>query len=301
MPNTNEIVRRAAQKGLVVPAFNAPYLPMVEPIVRAVVDQDCFALLETARPEWYKFEARSAAAVMEEYQKWARPDYVRIHLDHVPVIDEDLQRVDFVEVIKEALDLGYQSVMVDGSRLPLDENIKATRQIAEMAHKKDVPVEAELGAVMGHEAGPLPPYEELFESGKGFTDVEEAHRFVRESGCDWLSVAAGNIHGAISAATRDQRKVEARLNLEHLEKLRRATDVPLVLHGGSGINRDNVLAAVKKGIAKVNIGTEIRQAYEEAWRATGSVARAQDACYDRTCWVMRDYFGVAGDRLELVS
>ena len=301
MLSTNEVVRRAAAKGLVVPGFNAPYLPMVEPIVRAIVDQDSFALVETARLEWYKFESRSAAAVIEEYHKWAQPHHTRMHLDHVPVIDEDQQRVDYVEVIKRALELGYESVMVDGSRLPLDENIKATRQIVEMACKKDVAVEAELGAVMGHEAGPLPPYEELFKSGKGFTDVDEARRFVRESGCSWLSVAAGNIHGAISAATRDQRKVEARLNLEQLEKLRQATDVPLVLHGGSGINRDNVLAAIKKGIAKVNIGTEIRQAYEEAWRETGSVVKAQDACYDRTCWVLRDYFGIAGDRRELVG
>ncbi len=301
MSDTDLIVRKAAQKGLVVPAFNVPYLPMVEPVVRAIVDQDCFALIETARLEWIKFEAHSAAAVMEEYRKWAQPDYMRIHLDHVPVIDEDLQRVDYLEIIREALDLGYESVMVDGSRLPLEENIKATRQVVEMAHARGVPVEAELGAVMGHEAGPLPPYEELFDSGRGFTDVEEARRFARESGCNWLSVAAGNIHGAVSGIARDQPKVEARLNLEHLEKLYQATGLPLVLHGGSGIKRDNVLAAIKRGIAKVNIGTEIRQAYEQAWRTTGSIARAQDACYERTCWLIRDYFGIAGDRMQLVG
>jgi len=301
MSKTDAIIRKAAEKGLVVPAFNAPYLPMVEPIVRAIVDQDCFALVETARPEWIKFEAHSAAAVMKEYQKWAQPDYMAIHLDHVPVIDEDLQRVDYVEIIQEALDLGFESVMVDGSRLPLEENIAATRQIVELAQKKGVPVEAELGAVMGHEAGPLPPYEELFASGKGFTDVEEARRFARESGCSWLSVAVGNIHGAISGAARDQRKVEARLNLDRLAQLRAATNLPLVLHGGSGINRDNVLAAIKQGIAKINIGAEIRLAYEEALRATGSIARAQDACYDRTTWVIRDYFGISGDRAQLVA
>ncbi|PWH19954.1 MAG: hypothetical protein DDG58_03785 [Ardenticatenia bacterium] len=300
-PTTDQVIRTARQKGLVVPAFNIPYLPMMEPVVRAIVDQDCFALIETARLEWIKFEARSAAAVMKEYQKWAQPDYMRIHLDHVPVIDEDWQRVDYLEIIREALDLGYESVMVDGSRLPLEENIKATRQVVEMAHRRGVPVEAELGAVMGHEAGPLPPYEELFASGRGFTDVEEARRFARESGCDWLSVAAGNIHGAVSGIARDQPKVEARLNLEHLEKLYQATGLPLVLHGGSGIKRDNVLEAIKRGIAKVNIGTEIRQAYEQAWRATGSIARAQDACYERTCWVIRDYFGIAGDRAQLMG
>jgi fructose/tagatose bisphosphate aldolase len=135
----------------------------------------------------------------------------------------------------------------------------------------------------------------------GFTGVQEAERFVRETGCDWLSVAIGNIHGAVSGALRDQKKVEARLNLDHLEKLQRATGIPLVLHGGSGVKREYMLAAVKKGIAKVNVGTEIRQAYEVALRQTGSVTAAQDAVYERTCWVLRDYFGLAGTRKLLVG
>ncbi len=296
MQSTADVVNNARKASVVVPAFNVPYLPMVEPVIRAVVDQDCFALIETARLEWIKFEAQGPAAVMAEFMKWNEPDYVRIHLDHVPVIDEDNQRVDFLSIIREAIELGYQSVMVDGSRLNLEENIKATRQVVEMAHQAGVPCEAELGAVLGHEAGPLPPYEELFESGLGFTDVKEAGRFVRETDCDWLSVAIGNIHGAVSGALRDRKKVEARLNLDHLERLRQATGVPLVLHGGSGVKREYLLAAIKKGIAKVNIGTEVRQAYESALRESSSVAAAQDAVYERTCWLIRDYFGLAGTR-----
>ena len=296
MPSTADIVNNAYKAGVVVPAFNVPYLPMVEPVIRAVVDQDCFALIETARLEWIKFEARSPAAVMEEFLKWNEPDYIRIHLDHVPVIDEDGQRVDVLPIIQEAIELGYQSVMVDGSRLSLEENIAVTRQVVELAHETGIPCEAELGAVLGHEAGPLPPYEELFESGLGFTDVEEAERFVRETDCDWLSVAIGNIHGAVSGALKDKKKVEARLNLDHLERLREATGIPLVLHGGSGVKREYLLAAIQRGIAKVNIGTEIRQAYERALRASGSVAAAQDAVYERTCWLIRDYFGLAGSR-----
>jgi fructose/tagatose bisphosphate aldolase len=162
--------------------------------------------------------------------------------------------------------------------------------------------------VLGHEAGPTPPYEELFESGLGFTSVEEAERFVQETGCDWLSVAIGNIHGAVSGALKDKKKVEARLNLEHLEKLRQATGVPLVLHGGSGVKQEYLLAAIKKGIAKVNVGTEIRQAYEIAMKELGSVAaapdaalrQAQDVVYERTCWLIRDYFGLAGIRSLVV-
>ena len=301
MPSTADVMRSANRQGLVIPAFNVPYLPMVEPVIRAIVDQDCFALVEVARLEWIKFEAVSLAAAMEEFLKWSNPDHVRIHLDHVPVIDEDDLQVDYVSIIEEGIRLGYQSVMVDGSRLDLEGNTQATRRVAEMAHEAGIPCEAELGAVLGHEAGPPPPYEELFASGRGFTDVGEATRFVEETGCDWLSVAIGNIHGAVSGALKDQKKVEARLNLEHLEKLRAATGIPLVLHGGSGVRQEYLLAAIKRGITKVNVGTEIRQAYEPALAKSGSVAEAQAAVYERTGWLLRDYFGLAGTRRQIVE
>jgi fructose-bisphosphate aldolase class II len=296
MQSTADVINNAHKAGVAIPAFNVPYLPMVRPVIQAVVDQDSYALIAVARLEWIKFESQSPAAVMEEFMKWNEPDYVRLHLDHVPVIDEDNLEVEYLSIIQEAIELGYQSVMVDGSRLDLEGNIEATRQVAEMAHRAGIPCEAELGAVLGHEAGPLPPYEELFESGRGFTDVKEAERFVWETSCDWLSVAIGNIHGAVSGVLKDRKKVEARLNLDHLEKLRQATGIPLVLHGGSGVRQAFLLAAIKKGIAKVNIGTEIRQAYEAALRESGSVATAQDAVYERTCWLIRDYFGLDGIR-----
>lgn len=300
MQSTADVINNAHKAGVAIPAFNVPYLPMVKPVIHAVVDQDSCALIAVARLEWIKFESQSPAAVLEEFMKWNEPDYVRLHLDHVPVIDEDNLQVDYLSIIREAIELGYQSVMVDGSRLDLGGNIEATRQVTEMAHKAGIPCEAELGAVLGHESGPLPPYEELFESGRGFTDVEEAERFVQETSCDWLSVAIGNIHGAVSGVLKDKKKVEARLNLDHLEKLHQATGIPLVLHGGSGVRQEFLLAAIKKGITKVNIGTEIRQAYESALNESGSVATAQDAVYERTCWLIRDYFGLAGVR-ELVT
>jgi fructose-bisphosphate aldolase class II len=301
MPIDSDPVAHAARLGIVVPAFNVPYLPMVEPVVRAIVDQDCFALVETARLEWLKFEARGPAAVMEEFLKWDQPEYVRLHLDHVPVIDEDDQEVDYLAVIQEAIALGYQSVMVDGSRLDLEANIEATRKAVELAHGGGVACEAELGAVFGHEAGPLPAYEELLETGMGFTDVLEAERFVQETVCDWLSVAIGNVHGAVSGALRDRKKVEARLDLAHLERLRQATGVPLVLHGGSGIKQEYLQAAVERGIAKVNVGTEIRQAYESALQESGRTAAGQEAVYERTIWLLEDYFRLAGTRQRLTS
>lgn len=301
MLTITEIINNACKNGLAIPAFSIPYLLMMEPVVQAIIDQDSFGLIDTARPEWIKFESKGPAAVAEEFAKWRKPAHVRLHLDHVPVIDEDDLRVDFMPIFEEALTLGYESVMIDGSRLPLAENIAATRQVVERAHAVNVAVEAELGAVLGHEAGPLPPYEELFASGRGFTAVDEARRFVQETKCDWLSVAIGNVHGAIAAGRKDQKKIEARLNLERLEQLAQATHIPLVLHGGSGIKRENVLAAMKHGIAKINVATEIRQPYEVALKETGSVLKAQQAVYDRTVWVVRDYLGIAAIRQRVTG
>jgi ketose-bisphosphate aldolase len=299
MNTTAQIVTSASKAGLLVPAFNIPYLPMVEPVIRAVVDQDVFALVEVARVEWRKFESRSMAAVYEEFHKHADPRYVRLHLDHIPVIDEEGQRVDHLDIIREAIELGFDSVMVDGSRLDLEENIRETRRVAELAHRAEIPCEAELGAVLGHEEGPLPPYEEIFRSGQGFTDPQEASRFVRESECDWLSVAIGNIHGRISEAVRDKKKVAARLNIEHLKEIKEAAGIPLVLHGGSGIQQSYVLEAMKQGIAKMNIGADIRQAYESTLRNGGIPAKAREAVYERTCWLLKNHLCLSGSRSDL--
>jgi fructose-bisphosphate aldolase class II len=301
MTGSATILSKARQAGLAVPAFNIPYLPMIEPVVRAVRDEKSFALIEVARVEWEKFGSKSIEAVAEAYARWADPQAVRLHLDHIPVIDEDQREVDFMPLIERAIACGYQSVMIDASRLSLEDNIRATRQVAERAHQAGIPCEAELGAVLGHEAGPLPPYEELFATGRGFTDPAEARRMVRESGCDWLSVAFGNIHGAVSAARRDDRKLEARLNIEHLERLASATGVPLVLHGGSGIQPEYVRRAFSAGISKINVGTEIRQVYERTVRDRGQEKEAQEAVYQRTRELIRETYRLSSSRERLLG
>jgi fructose-bisphosphate aldolase class II len=273
---------------------------MVEPVIRAVMEEDVFALLEVARVEWRKFESRSMAAVYEEFQQYADPAHVRLHLDHIPVIDEDGLRVDHLEIIREAIELGYDSVMVDGSRLELEENIRETRRAVVLAHEAGIPCEGELGAVFGHEEGPLPPYEEIFRSGRGFTDPLEASRFVAGSGCDWLSVAFGNIHGRISQAVRDEKKVAARLDIGHLAAIREAAGIPLVLHGGSGIQQRYVLEAMNNGIAKMNIGADIRQEYERVLREGGKPGDAGDAVYRRVRWLLKDYLQLSGSRSRVL-
>lgn len=279
MNDIKRIMETAYEKHIIIPAFNMPHLPMMKPVVEALREKDAFALIAVARLEWMKFSSKSIEAVAEEYTRVGDAAVTRLHLDHVPVIDEDHLEVPYMSDIKRAIDAGFQSVMVDGSRLNLQDNIKAVKEVTTYAHSKGVPVEAELGAVMGHEDGPMPSYEELFSTGKGFTNVEEAKTFVKETSLDWLSVAVGSVHGAISPSARDKKKVTARLHMGRLAELDEALGLPLVLHGGSGIALSYLLDSFKHGIAKLNIGTDIRQAYES--NLTKSVEAAQKAVYKR--------------------
>lgn len=282
----NEIVLKARQLGKCIPAFNIPHVPMLKPIAQAIADENSVAMIQVARVEWEKFESHSLERIAEEYMKYKVEGHTLLHLDHIPVIDEDYIRVDYPSYIHRAIKAGFESVMVDASRLPLEDNIKATAEVAAIAHAAGVPCEAELGAVMGHENTAMPPYEEIFAAKMGFTKLDEAKRFVAESGCDWLSVAVGNIHGQIAEAVRDQKKPEAKLDVAHIADLYAVTGTPLVLHGGSGVRHEYILGAFKAGIAKMNVGTEMRQTYEAALKEKpGDIAFAQEKLY----WRARDF------------
>lgn len=261
-----EIMQKARNLGKCIPAFNVPHLPMVRPIAGAIADENSTAMIQIARVEWEKFQARS---------------------------------LDYEKLLERALKAGYESVMIDGSRLPLEENIRVTAEAAAMAHEAGVPCEAELGAVMGHEKEKMPPYEEIFSRKMGFTKLEEAKRFVLESRCDWLSVAVGNIHGQIAEAVRNQKKPEARLDVGHIGAIYQALGIPLVLHGGSGIRHSCVLEAVRAGITKINVGTEIRQTYEFALKESGNdISYAQEQVYRKVRAYISGYLyntGLADD------
>ena len=290
--STNTILNNAWRRKIVIPGFNIPYLPMMEPVIRALHDTGTFGLIMVARLEWMKFKSGSMKMIRDEYEKLKDPDHTRLHLDHIPVIDEDNNPVDFRSDISDAIDLGFGSVMIDGSRLSLEENIAETKTIVDLAHNAGIAVEAELGAIPGHESGPLPPYEELFASGRGFTSPDEAKRFVLETGTDWLSVAIGNIHGAISAATRSAKKTEARLSIPYLKKISESVNIPLVLHGGTGIAKEYLMESFRHGIAKINIATAIRQPYERLMN--DSISAAKDAVYDEMKDIINNQLEIAG-------
>lgn len=294
--NAKQTMDKALENRLVIPAFNIPYPPMMKPIIQAVVDENSVAMIQVARLEWEKFESVSLEHIAEEYHGLAVEGHTLLHLDHVPVIDEDHLEVDYMAIIRRALDAGFQSVMVDGSRLDLAGNIAATRAVVALAHERGVPVEAELGAVMGHETSQTDiPYDEIFEKRLGFTEVAEAQRFKNESGCDWLSVAVGSVHGAIADNLRDKKKPAARLDIDRIAAIRKALNIPLVLHGGSGIESDFIARGIQAGIAKINVGTEMRQTYEHAMREKQDMAYAREQVYLRCRELIRNFLRTSGD------
>ena len=296
MPKQVDIVKNAWKAGVMIPSFNIPYLPMMEPVVQAVADEESFALISTAQIEWETLKSKGPQEVMDEFQKWDRPDYVRIHLDHICSIDEITQkRNDYYSVIKRAIEIGYRSVMIDGSHeKSLEDNIAVTRRVVELAHKKDVLVEGEVGAIFGYSDETTPPYDEIFANRTGFTTVEEAERMVKEAGIDWLSVAAGNLHGAMVGSGRFKDKVRARLDIDLIETLSKATGGPLVIHGGSSIEIDCLLSAISSGIAKINVAKDIRMIYQMVMQQKNDVLHAKQAVYDRVRWLIKDHYQISG-------
>lgn len=294
--NVSEILQRAFRKKIVVPAFNVAHLPMLAPIVQSLTESATFGIIEVARIEVEKLGAESYEAVAREYEVIGDRRFTRLHLDHIPVIDEDGENVDWRSLIHRGLDLGYDSVMIDGSRLPLQENMEIAKEVVSLAHSVDKPVEAELGAVLGHEQEAPLSYDEIYQKRLGFTDPDQAALFIKETNVDWLSVAIGNIHGGISGAAKDKDKVEARLNIEYLKKLNQV-GIPLVLHGGSGIGKEYIREAVRSGITKINIGTEIRQAYERALKSGNRDPQAEVA--SRVKWLIREFYEIEGSAREI--
>lgn len=165
---------------------------------------------------------------------------VSLHLDHGKS----------VERCKEAIDAGYTSVMIDGSHLPIDENIKMTKEVTDYARIHGVSVEAEVGTVGGNEDGMI--------GGIRYADPGECLRMVKETGIDALAAALGSVHGPYQG--------EPKLGFAEMKEIAALTNVPLVLHGGSGIPDYQIRKAIELGHAKINVNTECMQAWAKAVR-----------------------------------
>lgn len=164
---------------------------------------------------------------------------VCLHMDHCTDI----------EVIKQAIDTGYTSVMYDGSSLPLEENIKNTKEVVAYAKERNVSVEGEVGSIGGAEDGVVVSEEDAI-----YTDPKDAYQFVQETNVDAIAVAIGTTHGLY--------KSKAKLNFELLEELaKNLTSAGLVLHGGTGVSEPDMRKCVALGMKKVNVGTELNKSY----------------------------------------
>lgn len=191
-----------------------------------------------------------------------------LHLDHAKNLDE----------IRRAVEVGFSSVMIDGSRLSFDENVRLTRAAVEIAHPHGIDVEGELGHVGGMDLADKAHVESVL------TEAVEVEKFVEQTGVDALAVSIGTGHGVYRALPV--------LNIDRLKELNAVSSVPLVIHGGSGTPDDQIMEAVRNGISKVNIFADERLAMFQGFK--------QSARQERQDPLPRQLFGPVKEALSLL-
>ena len=232
-----ELLQHADKNGYAVGAFNVNNMEIVQAIIEAAEETQSPVILQASQgglkyagveyiAELGKIAARNASVP------------VAIHLDH---------GTDFAQVM-QCIRHGFTSVMIDGSQYSLEDNIAITKKVIEVAHAVGVSVEAELGKIGGTEDDIVVDHKDALH-----TDPEEAVRFVKETGVDFLAVAIGTAHGKY--------KGEPKLDFDRLKEIRSKMDTPLVLHGSSGVSYDDLKKAIEIGVSKINIDTDVRIAF----------------------------------------
>lgn len=236
---TKEMLKAALEGHYAVGAFNANNMEMVQAIVEAATEERAPVILQVSQGA-IRYAGLHYAAGLVKIAAENTDVPVALHLDHGTDYDQN------VLCLRE----GFTSLMFDGSDLPLEENIHISKTVCEIAHICGIPVETELGKVLKRGAT-----EEEVKA--AMADPDEARRFITETGADSLAVAIGSIHALLSQS--------AGLDIERLKEIHRAIpEVPLVLHGSSGVQEDSVVEALDHGIAKVNVATYLSQAFTYA-------------------------------------
>lgn len=271
----NDMLMDAEKRGYAVGAFNVYDLAGVQAVAQAAEEERSPVIIQIYTSSGGPVEMRYMAA-MAEVAAGSVSVPVALHLDH----GRDLEEV------KVCIEEGFSSIMVDASKLPLVENIEITRKAVEMAHAAGVSAEAELGKVGSGEQ------EISAENRKeSLTDPEEARRFVQETGVDALAVAIGSAHGIYS--------FKPELDFDRLTEIRNAVDARLVLHGGSDLPEDQIRRAVKMGITKINVATDLAVAHSTALREL--VANQDDTIWSghALAAVREAMKGLVGEKMRL--
>lgn len=228
-----KVLKEAEDLNMAIGAFNTHNLEMLPAIIKAAVNQRTPVIIQTSCGTANYVGHKNLVSICKSMAEEYGVDIV-LHLDHAKDYDE----------IRKAIDAGYSSVMFDGSSLPLKDNILGTKRVVEYARKFDVSVEAELGTVGGTEDGIAVEQKDV-----QYTDPEDAVEFIRQTGIDALAVAIGTNHG--------QYKSKTKINFKRLEEIKKAVDIPLVIHGGTGVKEEDVKKVICLGIRKFNVGTEL--------------------------------------------
>ena len=234
-----QLVDEAWEKGTCIPAFNVGSLEMVRGALRAAEELETPVIIQIAERLLKYSPLELIGPGMVQAAKESRLP-VAVSLDHSSTYD----------VIKKALDLGFTSVMYDGSTLPFEENIAISKKVADMAAAVGIPTEAELGKVGGKEDDTVSSGDDIY------TDPQEAKEFAERTGISSLAVGIGTAHGFYKGTPV--------LDVNRLAEIREVVDIPLVLHGASGLTDEQVRSCVERGICKVNFATELRKAYTDA-------------------------------------
>ncbi len=270
--NPRSMIENARRGGYAVGAYNMHNDETAEALVWAAERSNSPIFLQVGRAIIPHMGVRRAYELTRRIAEKSNAEYV-IHLDHGS----------WDEVI-EAIKLGFRSVMYDGAHLPFEENIATTRKIVEIAHAFGIPVEAELGKI--------PDVGETVNWADYYTDVEEARRFVAETGIDYLAISVGIVHGVVPGIPLEP------INIERIREIKAATGIPLVLHGASGLTQAEVDAARAAGVHKFNADTDLRHAFragfESVWakgdrQLEEAMAEGRSRMIDATIGKMQSY------------
>lgn len=243
--NMKDLLQKAKEGNYAVGSFSVANLEMILGIVKAAEEMNSPIILQIAEVRLNHSPLEIIGPTMLAAAKTAKVP-VAVHLDHGTTL----------ECIEKALELGFTSVMFDGSHLPLEENIEMTKEVIALAKKYGAAVEAEIGCVGGSEDGSV-------DIAMRCTSPEQAEEFFTETGVDALAIAIGNAHGFYKEAPE--------LRFDILEAVADKVTVPLVLHGGTGIEPEDFIKCHQKGIKKINIATatfaaserKVREGYEK--------------------------------------
>lgn len=241
--STKAMLNKAQREGYAVPAFNIHNLETLQVVVETAAELRS-PLIVAGTPGTFSYAGvGNIVAIASDLAKsYQQP--LAIHLDHHETLSD----------IAGKVEAGVRSVMIDGSHLPYDENCALVKAIADYCHRYDVSVEAELGRLGGQE-------DDLIVDAKDtlYTNPAQAREFVEKTGIDSLAVAIGTAHGLYAA--------EPKLDFDRLAEIRRSVDIPLVLHGASGLPTTDIRRAISLGVCKVNVATELKIAFSDALKA----------------------------------